>query len=215
MISDAMRISGRNSSAVNYRTEPQSFRYAGSTGTDFSCMLSNVLVRDPLAPDPEDQAGEPKTPIFTAGIGDKVRFRMTHPFGTGTSQVFTLHGHVWQRNPYSTKSTVIGDNPLSQYLGSRDNHGSSDHFELVVDKAGGEAAKGGDYLYSVYLPSQANLGAWGLFRVGQPGAPPGPNAVCPAKTQPAEAPLAPTPQPKVQRDLEILKRQPVSVDPRP
>jgi hypothetical protein len=200
MISDSMRISQNNSSAVNYRTEPQSFRYAGSTATDFSCMLSNVLVQ-----------GEPKTPIFTAGIGDKVRFRMTHPFGTGTSQVFTLNGHVWQRNPYSTKSTVIGDNPLSQHLGSRDNHGSSDHFELVLDKAGGEVGRGGDYLYSVYLPSQANLGAWGLFRVGPPGPQPGPNAVCPAP--PPDIPQAAPP--KVQSDLQMLQRQPGAKDPKP
>ncbi len=204
MISDSIRISQNNSSAVNYRTEPQDFRFAGTTGTDFSCMLSNVLVR--TASDP----GEPKTPIFTAAIGDRVRFRMTHPFGTGTSQVFGLSGHVWQKNPFMKQSTIIGSNSLSQWIGSRDNHGSSDHFELLVDKAGGEQGKGGDYLYSVYLRDQIRLGAWGLFRVGPPGPDPAPNAAC-SQVSPFAKPKAPPED----QDLKILKRQPGSKDPQP
>lgn len=205
MISDALRISQNNSSAVNYGTEPATFRFAGTSTIDFSCMLSNVLVR--TASDP----GEPKTPIFTAAIGDRARFRMTHPFGTGTSQVFTLNGHVWQRNPFLKQSTVIGNQVLSQWMGSRDNHGSSDHFELVVDKAGGEQARGGDYLYSVYLRDQITLGAWGIFRVGPPGPAPGPNAVCPQKTA---KPFIQE-RPKEETDLEILKREPAVKDPKP
>ena len=113
-------------------------------------MLSNQLV-----------GGDPQTPIFTADIGDQARFRLTHPFGTGTSQVFTVHGHVWQRNPYQNNSTVLGDNNLSQWMGSRDNHGSTDHFDLVIDKAGGEFGQGGDYL----------IQSFNLFRqVRDPGA---------------------------------------------
>ncbi|HLQ45645.1 MAG TPA: hypothetical protein VK137_12990, partial [Planctomycetaceae bacterium] len=116
MISDDLRISQGNTSAVNYRTEPQSFRYAGNSTTDFSCMTSNQLI--------QTAQKDPQTPILTANVGDAVRFRMTHPFGTGTSQVFTVHGHVWQRNPYTNDSTVIGANSLSQWIGSRDNHGA-------------------------------------------------------------------------------------------
>ena len=123
-------------------------------------MLSNQLV-----------GGDPKTPIFTADPGERVRFRMAHPYGTGTSQVFTVHGHVWPRNPYKNESTEIGDNSLSQWLGSRDNHGATDHFEIVLGSAGGERGKPGDYLYTVYLPGQAQLGAWGIFRVGKSDAP--------------------------------------------
>lgn len=136
-------------------------------------MLSNLLIQ----PAPQD----PQTPIFTAEPGEKVRFRMAHPFGTGTSQVFTIHGHNWQRNPYQKNSTEIGNNNLSQWLGSRDNHGSTDHFELVLDRAGGQAGKEGDYLYSVFHPFQARLGAWGLFRVRTPNNNPPPlqpNAAC-------------------------------------
>jgi hypothetical protein len=203
MISDDMLISGGNSSAVNYRTEPGSFRYAGNATKDFSCMLSDDLI----------QQKDPQTPIFAAEIGDKVRFRLAHPFGTGTSQVFTLHGHVWQRNPYESGSTVIGDNSLSQWLGSRDNHGSTDHFDLVVDKAGGEGGQAGDYLYTVFAPFQAKLGAWGLFRVGHNNPPSQHNnAAC----TPIPLPAVPPPAPALQKDdLPRFLRQPINKDNKP
>ncbi|HVF23633.1 MAG TPA: hypothetical protein VM941_11170 [Pyrinomonadaceae bacterium] len=183
MISDAL-LTSSTTSAINYRSEPKSFRYP-TTATDLSCMTSNLLDEPASSP-----AGDPKTPIFTANVGDRVRFRMTHPLGTGDSQVFTVHGHNWQRNPYQKNSLIIGSNNLSQWLGSRDNHGSSDHFDLVIDRAGGTFGKQGDYLYTAYLPDQAALGAWGIFRVGNPGTPQ-PNAVC---AQQQTAPAAPPKQ---------------------
>jgi hypothetical protein len=129
-----------------------------------------------------------------------------HPFGTGTSQVFTLAGHVWQRNPYKSDSREIGDNDLSQWIGSRDNHGSTDHFDLVIDKAGGEGGRAGDYLYSVFQPLQIYQGAWGIFRVGQSNVPVQSNAAC-AQPAPALAPVAPTPP---TNDLERFIRKPVN-----
>ncbi|MCI0590277.1 MAG: hypothetical protein L0Y67_01500, partial [Gammaproteobacteria bacterium] len=195
MISDTIRIANRNGGAVNYRTEPMTFRYAGNAAKDFSCMLSNQLI--------QQAQKHPQTPIFTAEIGDKVRFRLTHPFGTGTSQVFTLHGHVWQWNPYKNDSREIGDNSLSQWLGSRDNHGSTDHFDLVVDKAGGEFGKAGDYLYTVFQPLQAKQGAWGIFRVGHSnGAQP--NAAC--------TPVPGVAPPPKKDDLNRFIRQPYNKD---
>jgi len=203
MISDDIRISSQNSSAVNYRTEPWSFRYAGNGTKDFSCMLSNQLIQQPQ--------NDPETPIFTAEVGDKARFRLMHPFGTGTSQVFVLNGHVWQRNPYKNDSRQMGDNSLSQWIGSRDNHGSTDHFDMVVDKAGGEGGRAGDYLYSVFVPTQARQGAWGIFRVGHN--PPGvqPNAAC----SPVPVPAAVTPVAPKTEDLDRFIRQPVNKNPRP
>jgi hypothetical protein len=53
----------------------------------------------------------------------------------------------------------MGNNSLSQWIGSRDNRGSTDHFDIVVDKAGGEGGQAGDYLYSVFVPIQARQGA--------------------------------------------------------
>src|SRR5258707_14260838 len=195
MISDDLKISQGNNSAVNYRTEPQSFRYAGNSTTDFSCMTSNQLI--------QTAQKDPQTPIFTAEVGDAVRFRMTHPFGTGTSHVFTLHGHVWQRNPYTKQSQLIGNNTLSQWLGSRDNHGATDHFELVVDKAGGEAGQAGDYLYTVFLPNQANLGAWGIFRVGHNSGPAPAITACKPAAQPQPV------NPKREDDMALVLRQPI------
>ncbi len=153
---------------------------------------------------------DPVTPLLTADVGQPVRFRMTHPFGTGTSQVFTVHGHVWQKNPYTSStpdigSTTIGTQPLSQWIGSRDNHGSSDHFDAVIDKAGGEFGQAGDYLYTVFLPLQAKAGPWGIFRVGTPQATP---ATLPACTPPLKQ-SGPPAQPKSnQRELQRFIRQP-------
>jgi hypothetical protein len=111
---------------------------------------------------------------------------MTHPLGTGDSLVFTVHGHSWQRNPYQNNSLIIGNNNLSQWLGSRDNHGSSDHFELVIPQAGGQFRQQGDYLYTAYLADQASLGVWGLFRVGDPSQSSQGNAVCKMLQAPVE-----------------------------
>jgi hypothetical protein len=41
----------------------------------------------------------------------------------------------------SVNSTQLGNNILSQWIGSRDNHGSSDHFDIMIDKAGGEVGR--------------------------------------------------------------------------
>lgn len=165
-------------------------------------MLSNQLIATPVK--------DPQTPIFTAEPGDAVRFRMAHPFGTGTSQVFTVHGHAWQRNPFQTDSREIGNNNLSQWLGSRDNHGSTDHFELVLGKAGGEREKQGDYLYGVFHPSQIRLGAWGLFRVGSSNQPLQPNAKCVPVPAPSRVlPIVEDP------DLERFLRTPVNKNAKP
>ncbi|HKE55890.1 MAG TPA: hypothetical protein VKB46_04280 [Pyrinomonadaceae bacterium] len=210
MISDDLLISRSNSSAVNYRSEPFLFRYPNITDPnnipllDYSCMQSNQLFS--VNPPPP---GDPQTPIFTADKGDKVRFRLTHPFGTGTSQVFTVNGHVWQRNPYTNDSMLLGSNSLSQWIGSFDNHGSSDHRDLLIDKAGGESGKEGDYLYSVFVPIQARQGPWGIFRVGNaPG-----NQINAACSKPPQV----APQQVVPRrdDLDRFIRKPVNRDPKP
>jgi hypothetical protein len=180
--------------------------------TDLSCMWSNQLWNAPSMP--VASVGDPQTPIFTAEVGDRVRFRLTHPFGTGTSQVFGLNGHVWQRNPYRNDSKDMGDNRLSQWMGSRDNHGSTDHFDIMIDKAGGEGGLAGDYLYSVFVPNQARNGAWGVFRVGHNPGPAQPNAACtPAgQVQPLVGPPAPA---QKKEDLDRFIRQPINKSPQP
>lgn len=170
MISEDLKISSNNSSAVNYRTEPTFYRYGNPNASspvfaangDNDCAQSNALVQ---TSGQNLLQADPQTPVFTARVGTPFRFRMMHPPGTGTSQVFTLNGHVWQRNPYMNFSTQIGNNNQSQWIGSRDNHGATDHFDLVGGLAGGKNGVAGDYLYTVFLPGQSQLGAWGIFRV--------------------------------------------------
>jgi hypothetical protein len=118
--------------------------------------------------------------------------------------VFSLHGHVWQRNPYINNSRQLGNNILSQWIGSRDNHGSSDHFDIVIDKAGGEGGRSGDYLYTVFVPTQARDGAWGIFRVGNVPQPTIQNAGCPAQTSPGYSPPV-----KLKDGTERFTRQPL------
>ncbi len=205
IISDVLNIpttgGSPNNSAINYRIEPWKWRYTGNATNDFSCNLSNLLEwGTPAAP-----IGEPKTPIFRADVGDRVRFRLAHPFGSGTSQVFTINGHVWQRNPYGKDSQVIGNNILSQWLGSRDNHASSDHGDIVLDKAGGEGGQAGDYLYSVFVPLQLREGPWGIFRVGNAPAwnPTTVPAACKQVTKPGYVPPSPA------DDLDRFVRRPL------
>jgi hypothetical protein len=111
---------------------------------------------------------DPLTPVFTATAGAPVRFRVLHPPAAGIVQTFVLHGHVWQRNPYVNNSKAMGDNKLSQWIGSIDNLGSTTHNDIVVSKAGGEAAVPGDYLYTTFVPAKAEFGLWGIFRVLNP-----------------------------------------------
>jgi hypothetical protein len=189
MMSEDLILRQDNRSGINYRTEPTYYRYGHTNpgpnpfppgppfappdppGANNSCALSNALVG----------GGDPQTPIFTAKAGTPVRFRLMHPQGTGTAQVFALNGHVWQREPYINNSTAIGNNQLSQWLGSHDSYGGTDHYDLVIDKAGGANAVPGDYLYTSFVPNQNSYGSWGVFRVldkngnkvaGNPSCPP-------------------------------------------
>jgi len=130
--------------------------------------VSNTLPLAGTSATPAILTGDPKTPIFTALAGTPARLRMLHPPGTGIAQVFTLSGHVWQKTPYVNNSTSIGNNPLSQWIGSIDNFGSTTHFDVLLDQAGGENQVPGDYLYTVFVPSKAQYGLWGLFRVRTP-----------------------------------------------
>ncbi|HEV2827551.1 MAG TPA: hypothetical protein VGW76_08075 [Pyrinomonadaceae bacterium] len=198
--------SQRTISAVNYGTEPTYYRFGNASSNTFAangdnqCSVSNGLVK-----------AEPQTPIFTAPKGARVRFRMLHPPGTGIVQVFSLHGHVWQRNPYAAGSTKIGDNKLSQWMGSLDNLGSTAHYDIVIDEAGGPAQIAGDYLYSAFVPDKAQFGLWGIFRVTDGRPAPASQAVCVPATPAAPAPARPVPPPGKDR-LDDFRIKPATKD---
>jgi hypothetical protein len=116
--------------------------------------------------------GDPQTPIFCARAGTPVRFRLLHPDGQGhfPDNVWVLNGHVWQEEPYAPDaagngSALLGLNPLSQWMGSRDGFGPGNHFDILLGSAGGALSVPGDYFYESFPVFQLTAGTWGVFRV--------------------------------------------------
>jgi hypothetical protein len=149
--------------AINYRTEPlwQRMGYAPETpfedtrNFDFTNVLTNALV-----------GGDPETPVFTARAGQQVRFRVLNANGHMRNNVFNLHGHFWQEEPYTNNSKTIGNNPLSEFKGAQYGIGASSHYEVIpVNGAGGARRVTGDYLYRTQNSFQFDGGIWGIFRV--------------------------------------------------
>jgi manganese oxidase len=149
--------------AFNYRTEPIWKRMGYSPDTplettrsfDYTNVLSNSQV-----------GGDPVTPVFTARAGQSVRFRVLMPGGHSRNNVFNLHGHIWEEEPYSGGSTALGANPLSEWKGTQYGVGAGSHFDFLLKHgAGGAFAVPGDYLYRTSQSFQFDGGLWGIFRV--------------------------------------------------
>ena len=148
----------------NYRTEPMWFRMGFRPDTPleqtreqiFTNALNNVEV-----------GGFPQTPIFTAGLGQQVRFRLVHPGGNQRNNVLAVHGHAWEIEPYRLQSTRLGESEFSMFQGAQMGIGPSSHFDaLLRNGAGGKAQVPGDYLYRDVVSFHLDGGLWGLFRVG-------------------------------------------------
>jgi hypothetical protein len=161
----------------NYRTEPHWFRmgYApeapltpkdGSCtplctrDVDFTKVLSNGLV-----------GADPQTPVFNATPGQAIRLRLVEPAGHPRNNIFQLHGHVWEEEPYTTPvaftggtyngvtiigtpvlgSTVIADQPVStndfvnnrfsEWEGSQMGVGPGSHFDIIPSGGAGGTFK--------------------------------------------------------------------------
>ena len=151
--------------ALNYRTEPMWKRLGyepdlpleETRAFDYTNSLSNQQV-----------GGDPVTPIFTAKAGTPVRFRVLNSNGHARNNVFQVHGHIWQQEPYINNSTQIGNNPLSEWKGAQQGHGASNHLDAVPENgAGGARRVTGDYLYRTQSSFQFDNGLWGIFRVTQ------------------------------------------------
>jgi len=149
--------------AINYRTEPlwKRMNYAPETpfektrDFDFTNSLTNAQV-----------GGDPQTPIFTAQAGQQVRFRILNANGHMRNNVFNLHGHFWQDEPYTNNSKSIGNNPFSEFKGALYGIGPSSHYEVIpVNGAGGARRVTGDYLYRTQESFMFDGGLWGIFRV--------------------------------------------------
>ncbi len=182
-------------SSVNYGSSPRPL-------TDTQDLSGNLSDRESGLADFSqvyDQGnaaynGEPPTTLFAAHAGTPVRLRMVYPAGAQNSEVFTLHGHGWQEEPYqvagddgcgatgcfAAKRQVIAANQQSQWMGSMMGYGAGEHFDFVLEPvplvtgeesyvihngAGGTHKVPGDYLYRTFT-TDINGGMWGLFRVG-------------------------------------------------
>jgi manganese oxidase len=154
--------------ALNYRTEPFSYRYGNpefllNSGSLFSPLGISRGQSDTLV------AADPQTPVFVAEAGLPLRMRVLHPAGFN-EQVFELHGHIWQEEPYSKGSLkIVENNQFSQWTGSRDTFGPNASFDIVLKSAGGSNAVKGDYLFRTFIGAEFMNGMWGLLRVGDRG----------------------------------------------
>src|ERR1700752_1229126 len=149
--------------AINYRTEPlwKRMGYAPETPPEITrnFAFTNVLTNARVG-------GDPQTPVFTARAGQQVRFRVLTANGHMRNNVFNLHGHFWQEEPYTNNSKSIGNNPLSEVKGSQYGIGPSSHYEVIpLNGAGGARRVTGDYLYRTQSVFQFDGGIWGIFRV--------------------------------------------------
>jgi hypothetical protein len=158
--------------AVNYRTEPIWKRMGFAPDTpleqtrnfDFTNVLTNAQV-----------GGDPVTPVFMATPGQEFRVRMLQPGGHPRNDTYLLHGHIWEEEPYTDSSTIIGSNPLSNWNGSQFGVGPGSHFDfLPKGGAGGRFHITGDFLYRSFQSFHFDGGVWGLLRVQ-----PTPATTCP------------------------------------
>jgi hypothetical protein len=137
--------------------------------------------------------GNPETPVFTADAGQPFRMHVLMPFSPGRGSTYDLHGHVWQRDPYvcendadfglpgkcdtggdygglptdgSVGSQSLGDNPVGFHLGAIESWFGTQHYEIVIDSAGGSNGIVGDYLFRDHMGLGNAGGLWGILRVG-------------------------------------------------
>jgi manganese oxidase len=60
---------------------------------------------------------------------------------------------------------------LTDWQGSRMGHGPGNHYDILINSAGGINKVPGDYLFRTYPAMHFRLGPWGIFQVVSPGDP--------------------------------------------
>ncbi|HEV7586484.1 MAG TPA: hypothetical protein VGO40_00040, partial [Longimicrobium sp.] len=149
---------------LNYRTEPMWFR-KGFAPDAFLAFTRNLDLTHVL------QGDSAQTPLFTPRAGEAIRLRVLEPGGHARNNVFALHGHVWEQEPYADSSRVIASNPFSEWKGARDGHGPGEHADLLPKHgAGGVNRVQGDYLFRDQASFTFDGGIWGVMRVLPPSA---------------------------------------------
>jgi hypothetical protein len=95
--------------------------------------------------------------------------RSLNPGGHARNNVFALHGHIWEEEPWTNNGLKQGTNPLSEWKGAQYGNGATSHDNfLLKNGAGGKGGVEGDYLYRTFQSFQFDDGIWGIFRVNFP-----------------------------------------------
>jgi len=170
--------------AVNYGVEPAWFRFGilpqSPFGNCAGCYggIANAgdYYSNGLA------GGDPATPVLVSRAGQPTRIHISVPYGTSRGSTFSLHGHVWQRDPYvcpgqarnglpgacemaSVGSLALGENPMGFAQGGQESWNAPTHFDIVLPSAGGGFEVPGDYLFRDHASFGNASGLWGIFRV--------------------------------------------------
>jgi len=168
--------------AINYAVEPMWYRWSilpqaafGNAGSgpntyggifDQHRSFANELV-----------GAEPETPVFYANHDQPFRMRVTNPYGTSRGTTFSLHGHVWQRDPYvcagskdglagrcattDVGSEAIGLNPIGFAQPAQESITPATHFDIIPTQTGDP----GDYLFRDVASFGSASGLWGIVRI--------------------------------------------------
>jgi manganese oxidase len=168
---------------INYKTEPMWYRFGmapqspwGNAGGEGFGGIPNAH----MAYSNDLVGGDPETPVFKVKRNAPFRMHVTMPAGGTRSSTFTLHGHLWARDPYLAQnvdalgyplknagvgSVRIGDNPMAMYLGGQQHVLPGAHWSFVFPSAGGAFGVPGDYLYRDMVAGGNQGGFWGIVRV--------------------------------------------------
>jgi hypothetical protein len=206
IIAEDAEESGQTS--LNYGSEPMWFRFGLPPTSPFTGGVGGAEPPDPgevegTPPVPLSSVanawqaysnglagGDPATPVFTARAGAEARIHLLNPTGSNRASTFTLHGHVWQRDPYvcpgsayhgltgmcrptgyfptvagEVGSRGIGVNLIGFAIGAQDLVMPGAHYTLRLPSAGGSNAVKGDYLFQDRSGLGNLSGLWSIMRV--------------------------------------------------
>ncbi|SDY17126.1 hypothetical protein SAMN04487939_10152 [Lysobacter sp. yr284] len=186
--------------AINYGSEPLWFRFGLAPDAPFGrdgfggatqawqafsnkCCGNGGSVGSATA-----GVGEPYVPIMTVAAGMETRLRVLMPTGIGRGTIFSLHGHVWPRDPYLAEKVddagypkgggpgewglaarCIGRNALQMELGGQESVTAMAHYDVALASAGGRDGVVGDYLWRDMGGFGISNGLWGIVRVTETG----------------------------------------------
>ena len=101
----------------------------------------------------------------TVSAGDPVRFRVVNPNSSAAGQagdgtnLIVVEGHGWPEKPWVDGSTRIGDNPLTQFMGTQQVT-PLESYNLVLPHAGGVEKVPGTYGFYYYPKGPKSSGGY-------------------------------------------------------